>query len=137
MSLTKVENIVSSNTINKIRKVSIHISKRGIYTFYSHSAPKPSRDTAASRLRRAKATVDDKNFTQPPLDFSFREIQVHRKTNTRQHGRTGHIFIGVAAGFPSRSTPSGDHPQAGLSAALGVAALWSATDSKFTINSYF
>ena len=25
------------------------------------------------------------------------------------HGRTGHIEIGVAAGFPSRSTPSGGH----------------------------
>ena len=51
-------------------------------------------------------------------------------------GRTGHIFIGVAAGFPSHSTPSGGHPQAGLSAALGVATLWAATDSKFTMNSY-
>ena len=49
----------------------------------------------------------------------------------------GHIFIVVAAGFPSRSTPSGGHPQAGLSAALRVAALRAATDSKFTINSYF
>ena len=52
--------------------------------------------------------------------------------NARFHGRTGHIFIGVAASFPSRSTPSGGHPQAGLSATLGVSA-----DSKFTINSYF
>ena len=34
----------------------------------------------------------------------------------------GLIFIGVAAGFPSLSTPSGVHPQAGLSAALRVAA---------------
>ena len=49
------------------------------------------------------------------------------------HEHTGHIFIGVAAGFPSRSMPSGGHPQAGLSASLGVAV----TDSKFTINSYF
>ena len=54
-----------------------------------------------------------------------------------EHGRTGHIFIVVAAGFPSRSTPLGGHPQAGLSADLGVAARKAATDSKFTINSYF
>ena len=54
-----------------------------------------------------------------------------------EHGRTGHIYIGVAAGFPSCSMPSGGQPQAGLSAALGVAALRAATDSKFTINSYF
>ena len=53
------------------------------------------------------------------------------------HERKGHIFIGVAAGFPSCSTPSGGYPQASLSAALGVAALRAATDSKFTINSYF
>ena len=56
------------------------------------------------------------------------------------HGLMGHIFIGVTAGFPSCSTPSGGHPQTGLSAALGVAALgvaalWAATDSKFTMNS--
>ena len=59
------------------------------------------------------------------------------KTSDYVHGHMGHIFIGVAAGFPSRSTPSGGHPQAGLSAALGVAALRAATDSIFTINSYF
>ena len=50
---------------------------------------------------------------------------------------TGHIFIGVAAGFFSSSMPSGGYPQAGLSAALGVVALRAATDSKFTVNSYF
>ena len=55
----------------------------------------------------------------------------------QSRGRTGHIFIGVAAGFPSRSTPSGGHPQAGLSAALGVATLRAATDSILTRNSYF
>ena len=48
-------------------------------------------------------------------------------------GSRGHR-MGVRAGFPSRSTPSGGHPQAGLSAALGVAALRAATDSKFTMN---
>ena len=53
------------------------------------------------------------------------------------HGRTRHIFIEVAAGFPSCSTPSGGHPQAGLSAALGVAPPKAATDCKFTMNSYF
>ena len=59
------------------------------------------------------------------------------KKNSEEHGRTGHIFIGVAAGFPSRSMTLGGHPQAGLSAALGVATLRAATDSKITINSYF
>ena len=34
------------------------------------------------------------------------------------HERMGHIFIGVQADFPSRSTPSVGHPQAGLSAQL-------------------
>ena len=51
-------------------------------------------------------------------------------------GSRGH-WMGVRAGFPSCSIPSGGYPQAGLSAALGVAALRAATDSKFTINSYF
>ena len=40
---------------------------------------------------------------------------------TLSHGRMGHIFIGVAAGFPSRSTLSAGHFQAALSADLGVA----------------
>ena len=35
------------------------------------------------------------------------------------------------------SMPLGGYPQAGLSAALGVAGLRAATDSKFSINSYF
>ena len=43
-------------------------------------------------------------------------------------------FIGVVVGFTSRSTPSGGHPQAGLSAVLGVAGLRAATNSKFSIN---
>ena len=67
------------------------------------------------------------------IDAIFYQIDVE----SYNHGRTGHILIGVAAGFLSRSTPSGGHPQAGLSAALGVATFRGATDSKFTINSYF
>ena len=32
MPLIKIENVQSSNTVNKIRKVIVHISKWGIYT---------------------------------------------------------------------------------------------------------
>ena len=41
---------------------------------------------------------------------------------TYMHGRTGHIFIGVAASFPIRSMFSGSHPQGGRQAGLRVAA---------------
>ena len=77
----------------------------------------------------------------PSLEFDCQPLEEVTRSpviiSARVHGRTGHIFIGVAAGFPSRSTPSGGYPQVGLSGALGVAALRAATDSKLTINSYF
>ena len=69
-------------------------------------------------------------------NISISKGDYHNYYVSLQSWAYGPHFQGVAAVFPSRSMPSGSHPQAGLSAILGVAALWAA-DYKFTINSYF